>query len=61
MARGQQVNIDIDAIRAIESSQGIPTEDMLTTIAGALLYAYREYRFGEDGVQAAAGKFNGRK
>lgn len=48
------MNIDIDAIRAIESSQGIPTEDMLTTIAGALLYAYREYRFGEDGVQAAA-------
>ena len=47
------MNIDIDAIRAIESSQGIPAEDMMTTIAGALLYAYREYRFGEDGVQAA--------
>ncbi|AWB81716.1 transcription termination/antitermination protein NusA [Corynebacterium yudongzhengii] len=38
------MNIDINALRDIERSQGIPVADMLQTIAGALLRAYRDYR-----------------
>ena len=38
------MNIDLNALRDIERSQNVPVEEMLTTIAGALLYAYREYR-----------------
>lgn len=38
------MNIDINALRAIEENQGIPMRDLLATIASALLWAYRDYR-----------------
>ncbi|WP_291313113.1 transcription termination factor NusA [Corynebacterium sp. UBA2622] len=38
------MNIDLSALKAIETQQGIPVDDLLTTIAEALLRAYREYR-----------------
>ncbi|APT89095.1 transcription elongation factor NusA [Corynebacterium frankenforstense DSM 45800] len=38
------MNIDIDALRTIEKDKDIPVGDMLETIAGALLGAYREFR-----------------
>ncbi|MDO5454814.1 MAG: transcription termination factor NusA [Corynebacterium sp.] len=41
------MNIDIDAIRGIEKTQGVRVEDMMSTIARALLQAYREYRGGD--------------
>lgn len=41
------MNIDIDAIRGIEKTQGVRVEDMMSTIARALLQAYREYRDGD--------------
>lgn len=36
------MNIDIAALKEIEKEAGIPVDDLLTTIAGALLFAYRE-------------------
>ena len=38
------MNIDLNALRDIERGKGIAVEDMLRTIAGALLFSYREYR-----------------
>jgi len=38
------VNIDLNALKAIEQQQGIPVDELVTTIAEALLRAYREYR-----------------
>lgn len=38
------MNIDLNALRDIERTKGIAVEDMLRTIAGALLHSYREYR-----------------
>lgn len=38
------MNIDIGALKDIERSKNIPVDDMMRTIAGALLHAYREYR-----------------
>ena len=40
------MNIDIDALRAIETERGVPVNDLLTSVAGGLLYAYTEYRDG---------------
>lgn len=37
------MNIDLQALKAIESEKGITVEDLLGTIAGALLRAYREF------------------
>ena len=36
------MNIDIAALKQIESEAGIPVDDLLGTIASALLFAYRE-------------------
>ncbi|GAB3941220.1 transcription termination factor NusA [Corynebacterium tapiri] len=38
------MNIDLGALRDIERNQDVPVEDMLRTIATALLGAYREFR-----------------
>ena len=38
------MNIDMNALRAIEKNQGIPMRELLETIASALLWAYRDYR-----------------
>lgn len=38
------MNIDLQALKAIETEKGIPVNDLLSTIAGALLHAYQEYR-----------------
>ena len=38
------MNIDMDALKAIEQNQGIPVRELLDTIASALLWAYRDYR-----------------
>ncbi len=38
------MNIDLNALKAIEQQQGIPVDELVTTIAEALLRAYREYR-----------------
>ncbi|APT92338.1 transcription elongation factor NusA [Corynebacterium phocae] len=48
------MNIDIAALRTIQSQHGIPVSDMLSTIAGALLFAYREYREMEEVPAALA-------
>ena len=40
------MNIDIDALRAIETERGVPVTDLLTSVASGLLYAYSEYRDG---------------
>lgn len=38
------MNIDMKALKSIEAQQGIPVEDLLETIARALLYAYQEFK-----------------
>ncbi|WP_235923103.1 transcription termination factor NusA [Corynebacterium lizhenjunii] len=38
------MNIDISALRSIQNQHGISVDDLLSTIATALLRAYREYR-----------------
>ena len=38
------MNIDLNALKSISTQQGISFNDLLETIAGALLLAYREYR-----------------
>jgi len=38
------VNIDLNALKAIEAQQGIAVEDLLETIASALLFAYRDFK-----------------
>ncbi|AKK09046.1 transcription termination/antitermination protein NusA [Corynebacterium testudinoris] len=41
------MNIDLRALEAIEKDKGIAVQELLQTIGGALIHAYREYR-GED-------------
>ncbi|MET3943954.1 transcription termination factor NusA [Corynebacterium mucifaciens] len=41
------MNIDLNALKAIEEQQGIPMDDLLGTIANALLFSYREFKEGE--------------
>ncbi|MCP1386595.1 transcription termination factor NusA [Corynebacterium sp. TA-R-1] len=48
------MNIDMNALRAIEQNQGIPFEELLQTIAGALLWAYRDYREAPQGENERA-------
>ena len=38
------MNIDLNALKNIEAQQGIPMDDLLSTIANALLYSYREFK-----------------
>lgn len=38
------MNIDMNALKAIEQNQGIPVDELLETIASALLWAYKDYR-----------------
>lgn len=38
------MNIDLNALKTISQQQGIPFDDLLETIASALLWAYRDYR-----------------
>ncbi|MDY3126970.1 MAG: transcription termination factor NusA [Corynebacterium sp.] len=40
------MNIDINALRAIEQERGVPVRELLFAIAGALLHAYTEFRDG---------------
>ncbi len=46
------MNIDLQALKAIEDDKGIGVDDLLGTIAGALLHAYREYS-GTEGVESS--------
>lgn len=49
------MNIDLQALKAIETEKGIAVDELLSTIAGALLHAYREYRgTGEVGTESKA-------
>ena len=41
------MNIDLNALKTIEEQQGIPMDDLLGTIANALLFSYREFKEGE--------------
>ena len=34
------MNIDLQALRTIESERNVPVKDLLEAIAGALLYSY---------------------
>lgn len=38
------MNIDLNALRTIETERGVSMEELLSATAGALLHAYREYR-----------------
>lgn len=55
------MNIDIAALESIEKEAGIPVDDLLTTIATALLSAYREAReeSGASGRGGAQGQSQG--
>lgn len=44
------MNIDLNALKAIEEQQGIAMEDLLATIANALLFSYREFKEGDVGA-----------
>ncbi|QGU04871.1 transcription termination factor NusA [Corynebacterium comes] len=46
------MNIDMAALQTIEKEKSIPVDDMLQTIGGALIQAYREYR-GDEGDSRA--------
>lgn len=48
------MNIDLNALKAIEEQQGIAMEDLLATIANALLFSYREFKEGEADEAAKA-------
>ncbi|WJY97801.1 transcription termination factor NusA [Corynebacterium fournieri] len=48
------MNIDLNALKAIEEQQGIAMEDLLATIANALLFSYREFKEGESNADAKA-------
>lgn len=48
------MNIDLNALKAIEEQQGIALEDLLATIANALLFSYREFKEGEADEAAKA-------
>ena len=45
------MNIDLNALKAIEEQQGIAMEDLLATIANALLFSYREFKEGDAGAK----------
>lgn len=45
------MNIDVQALDRIEEDKGIPVDDLLETIAGALLHAYREFRVKPDAAK----------
>ncbi len=47
------MNIDIAALRNIQTQHGVSVSDMLATIAGALLFAYREHRALSDDAREA--------
>ena len=38
------MNIDVQALKAIETEKGISVQVLLETIASALMHAYREYK-----------------
>lgn len=38
------MNIDVQALKAIEKEKGIPVRELTETIASALMFAYREYK-----------------
>lgn len=44
------MNIDLNALKAIEEQQGIAMEDLLATIANALLFSYREFKEDDAGA-----------
>ncbi|AKK06180.1 NusA antitermination factor [Corynebacterium mustelae] len=48
------MNIDVQALRNIEAEKGIPVRELAETIAGALMFAYREFKdaLAEDGTKA---------
>ena len=48
------MNIDLNALKAIETNQGIAVEELLDTIASALLWAYRDYREQPQGERESA-------
>lgn len=50
------MNIDLEALRTIESERNVPVKDLLEAIAGALLYSYLDYRESN-----AGGKVEGAK
>lgn len=50
------MNIDLQALRTIESERSVPVKDLLEAIAGALLYSYLDYRESN-----AGGKVEGAK
>ena len=50
------MNIDLQALRTIESERNVPVKDLLEAIAGALLYSYLDYRESN-----AGGKVEGAK
>lgn len=45
------MNIDLNALKAIEEQQGITMEDLLATIANALLFSYREFKEDDAGAK----------
>ncbi|MDK8878487.1 transcription termination factor NusA [Corynebacterium sp. MSK008] len=49
------MNIDLNALKAIEEQQGIAMEDLLATIANALLFSYREFKEGDAGAKVDDG------
>lgn len=50
------MNIDLEALRTIESERQVPVNDLLEAIASALLYSYLDYR-----ESTAEGKAEGTK
>lgn len=46
------MNIDVNALRAIEEEKGISVRDLLTTIASALLHAYHTHRGSDPHTRA---------
>ncbi|MDO5075764.1 transcription termination factor NusA [Corynebacterium sp.] len=46
------MNIDVNALRAIEEEKGISVRDLLTTIASALLHAYHTHRGSDQHTRA---------
>ncbi|MGX0118383.1 transcription termination factor NusA [Corynebacterium otitidis] len=55
------MNIDLGGLEAIEAERGIPVEDMVETIAGALLHAYRDMREEEASVGAGRRREEGER
>lgn len=46
------MNIDVNALRAIEEEKGISVRDLMTTIASALLHAYHTHRGSDPHTRA---------